>query len=237
MAVILNIETATSVCSVALAENGKLLAFEESNESNVHAEKLAVFIQNLLKKTSRSYSELNAIAIGSGPGSYTGLRIGTSTAKGLCYGLNIPLIAVSTLKAMAHAAAEISTDKNALLCPMIDARRLEVYTALYDSNGKEVEPVYAKILDENSFAEYRAKSSVAFFGDGMPKMRELLAPLNPHGSVDTKTIWIDSICASAKNLAPLAEEAYNANRFTDLAYYQPFYLKDFIAKKPAKKLF
>ena len=236
MALILNIETATSVCSVALSENGKVIASEESNESNVHAEKLAVFIQNLLKKTSRTFTELNAIAVGSGPGSYTGLRIGTSTAKGLCYGLNIPLIAVSTLKAMAYAAAA-HTEKDTLLCPMIDARRLEVYTALYDKTGKELLPVQAKILDETSFAEFLAKSHVAFFGDGMPKMRELLATLSPPGSVDTKAIWIDSVYASAKNLAPLAEEAYNANQFADLAYYQPFYLKDFIAKKPAKKSF
>lgn len=235
MSVILNIETATKVCSVALAVNGKTVAFEESDQPNIHAEKLLTFVEWVLKKANVSFAEVNAIAVGSGPGSYTGLRIGASTAKGLCYALDVPLISVSTLKAMAHAAAAKQKEKNMLYCPMIDARRLEVYTAIYDSANNEIEPVQAKILDEHSFSSYLDNHAICFFGDGMPKMRELLTPLNPPGRVDTKTIWIDSVYASAKNLVPLAEEAYSKNEFANLAYYEPFYLKDFVAKKKTIK--
>lgn len=233
MATILNIETATSVCSAAISVNGKIIVVEESNENNVHAEKLAVFIESVLKKATLSLKNIDAIAVGSGPGSYTGLRIGSSTAKGLCYGLNKPLISIPTLKAMAIAAAKESLPislhsegykKQILYCPMIDARRLEVYTALYDVLGKEISPVHAKILDTNSFAEYLKDTTIAFFGDGMNKMKSLFP-------TPTNMIWLEDIYASASNFAPLAEEAYNAGRFSDLAYYEPFYLKDFVALK------
>jgi len=262
MAIILNIETATSVCSVAIADKGKIIATQESEESNVHAEKLAVFIEEALKKAALTLKELDAIAIGSGPGSYTGLRIGTSTAKGLCYGLNKPLISVPTLKAMAVAASSPSSSplegrhginlltpnpsagpsssplegrhgKDILYCPMIDARRLEVYTALYDETGKEILPVQAKILDEHSFEEQLKTNTIAFFGDGMQKMRELFAsapaPLNL--PLRGEVIWMENIKATAGNMVMLAEEAFNAKQFSDLAYYEPFYLKDFVALK------
>ena len=228
MPILLNIETATSLCSVALAINGKVIALQESPESNVHAEKLAGFIQSVLKEAKITMPELDAIAIGSGPGSYTGLRIGTSTAKGLCYGLNKPLIAVSTLKAMANAA--IGTNiKEMLYCPMIDARRMEVYTAMYNATCKEVQPVHAEVIDEHSFSEYTRQHTVAFFGDGMPKIKALF-------SSAPNMIWVDNIQASAANMAQISEDMFAKKEFTDLAYYEPFYLKDFVAKKPGNKL-
>src|ERR1700757_2241349 len=180
MATILNIETATAACSVAIARNGSIITHEESNEGNVHAEKLAVYIDEAIKKWGITFSQLDAFSVGTGPGSYTGLRIGTATAKGLCYSLNKPLISVPTLKAIAMAAAKKLNRTDALYCPLIDARRLEVYTALYDSTGKEIEPVHAKILDEHSFSEYK---TIAFFGDGMPKFKTKLAELLPNGGI------------------------------------------------------
>lgn len=228
MAIILNIETATSVCSVAVSKNGIVIALEESNESNVHAEKLTVFIGSVLKQAKLTFPEIDAIAVGSGPGSYTGLRIGTSTAKGLCYGLGKPLVAVSTLSAMANAVIEKHQKPDTLYCPMIDARRLEVYTALYNNKGEAVLPVHALILDENSFSEYLSRHTIAFFGDGMLKMKKLFGEQN-------NMMWIDDIHATAMNIAPLAEQAYKVGSFANLAYYEPFYLKDFVAKKPLKK--
>jgi tRNA threonylcarbamoyladenosine biosynthesis protein TsaB len=228
MAVILNIETATSVCSVAISKSGVILVSEESNEGNVHAEKLTTFIESVLVKTNLTFLEIDAVAIGSGPGSYTGLRIGTSTAKGMCYGLNKPLISVSTLKAMAQAA--IKKEKGStdiLFCPIIDARRLEVYAALYNSKCEEILPVHARVLNESSFSEYLNTQPIAFFGDGMPKMKNLFGA---HKNI----IWLEGIYASAINVAPLAEQAYNEATFADLAYYEPFYLKDFVAKKSLK---
>ena len=221
MALILNIETATSVCSVVLAKDGKVIAQQESDEGMVHAEKIAVYIRDIMKNASLSYSALDAIAIGTGPGSYTGLRIGTATAKGLAYTTDKPMIAVPTLKAMAMAAAKELNNPATVYCPMIDARRLEVYTAIYDSTGKELVPVHAKILDATSFSEYK---SIAFFGDGMPKMKAMF----PN---DTSKIWMDEIKASALNMCALSEQMFAEKSFSDVAYYEPFYLKDFVAGK------
>ncbi|HXP50427.1 MAG TPA: tRNA (adenosine(37)-N6)-threonylcarbamoyltransferase complex dimerization subunit type 1 TsaB [Bacteroidia bacterium] len=221
MVTILNIETATSACSVALAKDGVVIASEENNDGMVHAEKITLLIKNLMEKASFSLHNIDAIAIGTGPGSYTGLRIGTATAKGLCYALDKPLIAVPTLKAMAYGAAQKLKREDVLYCPMIDARRLEVYTALFDHSGKEILPVQAKILDNTSFAEYK---TIAFFGDGMPKMKELFAN-------DSNKIWLDSIYASALNMCHMAEEMFASKTFSDVAYYEPFYLKDFVAGK------
>ena len=221
MNLILNIETATSACSVALTKDGVVIASQEANDGQVHAEKITVFIKELMEKAAVSLSSLDAIAVGTGPGSYTGLRIGTATAKGLCYSLNKPLIAVPTLKAMAYGAAQKLKRNDVLYCPMIDARRLEVYTALFDHAGKEIIPVHAEILDAASFSEYK---SIAFFGDGMPKMKELFAG-------DTTKIWVDDIYASSLNMCKMAEEMFAAKKFSDVAYYEPFYLKDFVAGK------
>ena len=225
MAIILNIETSTAVCSAVLSKDGKIIGVQESSQPNVHAEKLAVFIHVLLEQAALSYSALDAIAVGTGPGSYTGLRIGTSTAKGLCYALDKPLLAVPTLQAMALASAAIIKRKDIYYCSMIDARRLEVYTGLYDYTGNEVMPAEAKILDEYSFSELLNKSIIAFSGDGMPKMKALSS------SGDSRCIWVDETYASAKNMVPLSEEYFTRKQFSNVAYYEPFYLKDFIAGK------
>jgi tRNA threonylcarbamoyladenosine biosynthesis protein TsaB len=225
MAIILNIETSTSVCSAALSKDGKLIALQESTQPNAHAEKLAVFIHLLMEQVALPYSALDAIAVGTGPGSYTGLRIGTSTAKGLCYALNKPLLAIPTLKAMALASIAIIKKREIYYCSMIDARRLEVYTGLYDFDGNEVLPVEAKILDTSSFADLLNENKIAFAGDGMPKMKALSLPDDPC------RIWVDDVYASAKNMPLLSEDYFTKKQFTDVAYYEPFYLKDFVAGK------
>lgn len=224
MALILNIETSTAVCSATLAKDGKIIALQESSEPNVHAEKLGVFIHSLLQQAAISLSALDAVAVGTGPGSYTGLRIGTSTAKGLCYALNKPLLAIPTLKAMALASASVIQKKDACYCALIDARRLEVYTGIYDYTGKEILPVEAKILDEHSFSELLSKHTIVFAGDGMPKLKPLL-------SGNSNCIWQDEVYASAKNMTFLSEEYYTHKQFANVAYYEPFYLKDFVAGK------
>lgn len=225
MATILNIETSTSVCSAALCKNGQVIALQESLHTNVHAEKLAVFIHVIMEQAKIPFSALDAIAVGTGPGSYTGLRIGTSTAKGLCYALNKPLLAIPTLKAMALSAAAIVKREDIYYCAMIDARRLEVYTGLYTYKGKEITPVEAKILDEHSFADILSEQEIAFSGDGMPKMKKLSSPDDAH------RIWVDEVYSSAKNLALLSEEYFSRKEFANVAYYEPFYLKDFVAGK------
>jgi tRNA threonylcarbamoyladenosine biosynthesis protein TsaB len=225
MAIILNIETSTSVCSATLSKDGTVIALQESAQPNVHAEKLAVFIHVLMEQASLPYSALDAIAVGTGPGSYTGLRIGTSTAKGLCYALDKPLLAIPTLKAMALASAAIIKRTDIYYCSMIDARRLEVYTGLYDFEGNEVIPVEAKILDESSFTDILNDNEIAFAGDGMPKLKKLSIPDN------TRRIWVDDVYASAKNMVLLSEEYFARKQFSNVAYYEPFYLKDFVAGK------
>jgi tRNA threonylcarbamoyladenosine biosynthesis protein TsaB len=224
MATILNIETSTAICSAALSKDGKIIGIQESSEPNVHAEKLAVFIRALMEEATLPYAALDAIAVGTGPGSYTGLRIGTSTAKGLCYALDKPLLAIPTLKAMALASATIIQRNDIWYCTMIDARRLEVYTGLYDYTGKQITPVEAKILNESSFSELLNTSEIAFSGDGMPKMKALLTDTS-------RCIWLDEVYASAKNMIPLSEEYYMKKQFSNVAYYEPFYLKDFVAGK------
>jgi tRNA threonylcarbamoyladenosine biosynthesis protein TsaB len=225
MALLLNIETSTAVCSAALSKDGKIIALQESAQPNVHAEKLVVFINVLMEQAGLPYSALDAIAVGTGPGSYTGLRIGTSTAKGLCYALDKPLLAIPTLKAMALASADSIKRKDIYYCSMIDARRLEVYTGLYDYTGKEITPVEAKILDKNSFSDILAKTEIAFAGDGMPKMKDLM------GNDDSHCIWVDEVYASAKSIVPISEEYFAKKQFANVAYYEPFYLKDFVAGK------
>lgn len=223
---ILQIETATTVCSVALANRGELIAVKEVNERNVHAEVITVFIDELLNNAGVKYSELDAIAVSSGPGSYTGLRIGVSTAKGLCYALDKPLIAVETLEAMASGFAAKSNYADTLLCPMIDARRMEVYTALFDSVGNTLKPTAAEIIDEHSFSSELKQSKIVFFGDGAAKCRDVL-------SQNSNTIIVDDFYNSAAHLTQKAYQKYLAGQFEDVAYFEPFYLKDFLvtAKK------
>lgn len=235
MALIINIETSTEVCSVALSKDGKTIAIKENKEELNHSSLLSVFIDDILKENKLKASELDAVAVSMGPGSYTGLRIGVSTAKGLCYGAGIPLIAVSTLQAVALSVSEraekesLAKDCNtALFCPMTDARRMEVYCALYDVNNKIVSEIEAKIIDENSFTEILDKREILFFGNGAAKCKDVIKHENAK--------FTDNVYASAEYMAALSEELYNEKSFADVAYFEPFYLKNFVATTPKKKV-
>jgi len=221
LALILNIETATTMCSVSIGKDGKLVALKELNGDYTHAENLTLFIEAVVKQAGIQLSDLDAIAVSKGPGSYTGLRIGVSTAKGLCYSLDKPLIAINTLQ---HLSLTLSEGEGILLCPMIDARRMEVYCAVYDSNGNEIVPTAAEIIDENSFADLLKKGKMVFFGDGAAKCKETFAS-------NSNAIFRDDIYPSAKNMIPLSEKAFNAKQLEGVAYFEPFYLKDFVAGK------
>ncbi len=228
MAIILHLETATTVCSVALAADGKLLALKEQNGEYSHAENLTVFIEDVLQQANVALTSVDAIAISKGPGSYTGLRIGVSTAKGLCYSLNKPLIAVDTLKHLALAAAQnpksLIPNPKSLFCPMIDARRMEVFCAVYDATGKEIKPTAAEIIDEHSFSDLLQEHTVYFFGDGAAKCKEVL-------SQHKNALFLDDVVISAKEMITLAAKAFDEKKFEDVAYFEPFYLKDFVAGK------
>ena len=234
MAVLLLIETATPVCSIAVTKDRQLLALKESHEINTHSSQITVFIQEALREAQISMEQLDAVAISKGPGSYTGLRIGTSTAKGLCYALDKPLIAISTLHAMASGAidhlnySKDKCDKPVLLCPMIDARRMEVYTALFDSGLNEIKKTSALIINEGSFKSELDKNCMFFFGNGADKCREIFKDRE-------NTIFLQNYQVSSKYMMSLAEEAFLNKDFEDLAYYEPYYLKDFIAGKPRVK--
>ena len=223
MAFILLIETATASCSIAIAQDEKVLVVKELHEKNIHASQITLFIADVLKDASLTFKDLNAVAVSKGPGSYTGLRIGVSTAKGICFALDIPMIGISTLEAMASALVSKSLAQE-YYCPMIDARRMEVYTAMYDSDLNEVLPVEAKIVDSDSYNEQLNTRKIIFFGDGAIKCTEFLA--NPNATV--KTDFINS----ARHLAKLALRRYNSKEFEDLAYFEPYYLKDFLILKP-----
>lgn len=225
MSLILQIETATTVCSVALSENGSVLAYKEVEQRNVHAEVITVFIDGILKEAGKQYQDLKAIAVSSGPGSYTGLRIGISVAKGLCFALDIPLIALETLEAMTDGLiAQNSFNSDVLLCPMIDARRMEVFTAVFDGNGNRIKPTSAEIIDESSFTDLLQTNKMIFFGDGAVKCSEALGE-NPNVQI------ISGFLNSARYLTKRVTEKYLANDFEDIAYFEPYYLKDFIAGK------
>lgn len=223
---ILQIETATTSCSVALVHNGRVLALRERDERNIHAEVITLFIESVFTEAGKTYNELDAIAVSSGPGSYTGLRIGVSTAKGLCFGLGKPLIAVPTLKAMADGITERLKNEltaHTLLCPMIDARRMEVFTAVFNASGQQVRPTEAVIVGGHSFAELLDSHKVIFFGDGAGKCRETITHPN--------AVFIDDFINSAAYLTPEATAKFGNAGFEDVAYFEPYYLKDFIAGK------
>jgi len=222
MSYILQIESATTVCSVALAKDGKVLACKQLDERNIHAEIITLFIDELVASADIKYNELDAIAVSSGPGSYTGLRIGVSTAKGLCFALDKPLIAIETLEAMAYGIITEGQYNDILLCPMIDARRMEVYTALFDLTGNKIEPVTAKIIDENSFYEQLQNNKILFFGDGAEKCRAVLGENN-------NAVFLPGFSNSAAYMTQKAAEKFVNNDFEDVAYFEPYYLKDFIA--------
>ncbi|NJK87097.1 MAG: tRNA (adenosine(37)-N6)-threonylcarbamoyltransferase complex dimerization subunit type 1 TsaB [Bacteroidales bacterium] len=230
MAFILNIDTATEVCSVSLSENGKVITIKEIEEEKAHASKLTLLIDQVFRETGLTGGKLNAVAVSKGPGSYTGLRIGVSTAKGICYGLGIPLIAVNTLNAMASGYKEISdlTGTKTLFCPMIDARRMEVFTAIFDSNLNEMENTKALIVSEGSFNQYLPEFTMIFFGSGAEKCK----PVLKH-----KNAVFGEYKHSSAYLTALANEAYYKSDFENVAYFEPFYLKDFVATIPKRNLF
>lgn len=226
---IINIETATEVCSVAVARAGEVVAIKESHEPNVHSARTAQYIIDTIEEAGIGMKDLSAVAVSKGPGSYTGLRIGVSSAKGLCYALDIPLISVGTLEAMTYGA-RVTGDKpvvpaNALFCPMIDARRMEVYNELFDRDGTLVRETLAEVIDENSFHDLLRDHIIYFFGNGSDKGRELL-------SKHQNARFLKNIYPSSRWLAHLSYKKYTSSQFEDLAYFEPFYLKDFVAKVP-----
>ena len=217
MAKILIIETTTEICSVSISEAGKLLALEENFEGFNHASKLTIFIQNCLNKSGLQMNDLDAIAFSQGPGSYTGLRIGVSVAKGICYALNKPMIAVDPLAGMAEACAKKEGLTEALFCPMIDARRMEVYTAIFDFENKIVDPLQALIVDQNSFQSYFEKGkTIVFCGNGSEKCQPI---------IDSSQAQFNSIQCSSKHLISQAELRFKNKNFEDIAYFSPLYFK------------
>lgn len=224
MPVILNIETATKNCSVSLAQNGKVLAMTELNEGGFsHAEKLHTFILDVLKKADKTMQDLDAIAVSKGPGSYTGLRIGVSAAKGLCFALDRPLLAISTLSLLAQAVSLKDYD---YYIPLIDARRMEVYSAVFNNKYEQIRQTEAEIIDSASFSEFLSKGKVCFLGDGAAKCKEFISHEN--------ALFLEDYFPSAKEMAKLSFEKYSNKNFEDVAYFEPYYLKDFVAGKPKK---
>lgn len=224
MNTILNIETATKNCSVSLAVDGKVeVVIEIAEENFLHAEKLHVFIEKVLAKSGKKINDLDAISVSQGPGSYTGLRIGVSSAKGLCYGLQIPLIALDTLEILARQL-EI---QHGLIIPMLDARRMEVFCSVFDKHYNLIQSVEAKIIDENSFAEFKnSEYELHFIGDGAVKCKSVLS--------GSSFVFHDEIIyPSAKDMVGMAFEKYQKQEFADVAYFEPYYLKDFVL--PGKK--
>ena len=219
MSLILCIETATTNCSVAIGKEGKILALKEDYSDNYsHAERLHLFINEVLKENKIDPDDLSAIAVSKGPGSYTGLRIGVSAAKGLCFSLDIPLISVPTLESLAH---QVPSEKGAYIIPLLDARRMEVYTAGFTADGKEAFPTKAQILDPDSFSEYLEKGKVSFIGNGVEKFRGICEHQNAQ--------FIIGKLPSAGEMVSIAEEKFRRKDFEDVAYFEPYYLKDFQA--------
>ncbi len=224
MTFILNIETATKNCSVSLSDNNKIIAIKELNDGQYsHAEKLHVFIEDILKETDKSVQDLDAIAVSKGPGSFTGLRIGVSAAKGFCYALDIPLIAVSTLASLAHT---ITVEKDAVIVPMLDARRMEVYSAVFDSAYHEIREIRAEVIDEHSFLEFLEKGKVYFLGDGAEKCKSMIQHKN--------AIFLEGYFPSSSQMPIIAYPKYKISDIENVAYFEPFYLKDFLIT-PSKK--
>ncbi|MCP4975537.1 MAG: tRNA (adenosine(37)-N6)-threonylcarbamoyltransferase complex dimerization subunit type 1 TsaB [Maribacter sp.] len=218
MALILNLETATTNCSVSLAQDGGILAIREHNTPNYsHSEQLHVFIQEVLKKASLDMNDLDAVAVSKGPGSYTGLRIGVSAAKGLCFALDIPLISIPTLSIMAEQAKDSKTD---YIIPVLDARRLEVYSAVFDNSLSQVKETCAEIINQDSFKEFSSKGKVLIVGSGAQKCKELL--------LDQKVDFDTTIVPSSREMGLLSFNKFNENDLEDVAYFEPYYLKDFI---------
>ncbi len=217
MANILCIETATTNCSVTLSVDGSVIAFREDNSKKYsHAERLHVYISEIMKEAKEKGVKLDAVAVSKGPGSYTGLRIGVSTAKGLCFAWDLPLIAIPTLQTLALK----SSNRSEYIVSMLDARRMEVYSAVYDSNSEEIRETRAEILQEDSFTKYLEKGKVNFIGNGVEKFMEICDHSNASFEKDE--------LPSSKQMAALAEKFFQQSQFEDVAYFEPYYLKDFI---------
>lgn len=231
MGKILLIETATQVCSAAVSDGGKVLALKESCEQLSHSGQLTVFIEEVMAQAGLHYSQLDSVAVSMGPGSYTGLRIGVSAAKGICYAMDKPLIGIGTTDSLAHGlirSGKIQLAESDLICPMIDARRMEVYMAIFDAHGRKVKETDAVVLDQNTFSGFPDDQIIWVVGDGAAKCRSLFA----HRS---GIRILDDFLPSAGFLATLAEEANIGGNFVDTAYFEPFYLKDFVAALPKVK--
>lgn len=229
MACILNIETATEVCSVAIAIDGNLYSERIELNGPSHAVLLGAFVKECIDQLRREDILLDAVAISCGPGSYTGLRIGVSEAKGLCYGLGIPLIAIDTLRIMAQGIKSLYTESQTyLLCPMIDARRMEVYDAVYDWDLNQVRDTHADIIDESSFEALLSNHKVIFAGNGADKCKTMLTASN--------ALFVDDVYPKASDMILLSENAFEAKQFVDIAYFEPFYLKEFVATTPKNKV-
>ena len=235
MASILCIETSTEVCSVTLVLNGFVLEEREDKSGKNHSQLLTGFIDEVMKAKNYSFSDIDAVAVSGGPGSYTGLRIGVSTAKGLCYAAGIPLISIPSLDAMAYyvinnpLVSGIEIRDSLLFCPMIDARRMEVYAAIYDNQHMRIREIQADIIDHLSFMPLLANHKILFFGNGSGKCKMMIQHPN--------ALFLDDITTSSSHMAKLAETAFLAKNFVDVAYYEPFYLKDFVATIPVKNIF
>ncbi len=230
MSTLLLIETSGTYCSVSLCKQGEILFNKKSTEALQHSALLGVFVDEAISVAENKSCLPEAIAISSGPGSYTGLRIGTATAKGLCYGYGIPLIAIPTLQLMANQFIQLhSCPADALLCPMIDARRMEVYTALFDAQGKMIKSTSAEIIEEDFLAGTLAEKQVFFFGDGAKKVKQLI--------VHDRACFVDDVNPEAMYMLEQAEKALQEKAFEDVAYFEPFYLKNFVATSPKKKFF
>jgi len=231
---ILLIETATEVCSVALIENNEVLALREISEGKSHAGVLTLFIQEILEEAKFSIDSLDAVAVSMGPGSYTGLRIGVSVAKGLCYGRDIPLIGIPTLESMFQGMINRLTimkydfNDNDIFIPMIDARRLEVYMAIFDGKGKQLKDTCAIIVESDSFKTLLDTSKVFFFGSGALKLKNIITHKN--------AVFDANFVHSSINMSVLTLNKFHIKKFVDTAYFEPFYLKDFISTVPKKKL-
>lgn len=222
MSCILNIETSTNVCSVSVTEDGACIFQQEDHSGPNHAEILGVYVDEALSFIDSHAIPLDAVAVSCGPGSYTGLRIGVSMAKGICYGHDVKLIAVPTLKLLAVPVLlkEMVKEEDALLCPMLDARRMEVYAGIYDRALKEIKPISADIVEADTYKEYLDCGPVYFFGNGAAKCKDVISHPNAR--------FIDGIEPLARYMSPLAEKAIALGQYEDVAYFVPFYLKDFV---------
>ena len=231
---IICLETATNICSVALCNSDGVISLKESSDSRSHASLLTIFIKEILEDNGINASDLEAIAVSKGPGSYTGLRIGVSVAKGIAYAASLPLIGIETTLSMFWGISEYqktgqAAGKKTVFCPMLDARRMEVYYAIYDSTGKIIKDIAAEIINEDSFINIHESRKIIFFGDGAVKCKEVIKRKNVHFAEDFRI--------SASHMHRPAFQAIKAHQYEDVAYFEPFYLKDFITSKPRKNIF